>query len=227
MKIEISFDSKASSRRVRGTLLYIGLPLGVLIGSAALVMADVPNLFKKGDPLSSTKVNANFSSLDTRLKAVEADGALLKADNAVFKGSIPVFTDWQPYTPVLAPSFGTGTFKVLKAYWRREGDSIALRVSALATSQSQGMVIPLPAPYYGDSKKTSHGWVDDNVMGLGIAGFTFAYQATAPQPEQIHPLLVSGGLVACFAPTTFEQGTQIAAECRMPVANWTTTSPSP
>ncbi|HEX4460433.1 MAG TPA: hypothetical protein VIA18_20790, partial [Polyangia bacterium] len=43
----------------------------ILLCSGAVVYATVPNTFKSGDPLSSAAVNTNFSSLDTRLTAVE------------------------------------------------------------------------------------------------------------------------------------------------------------
>lgn len=48
----------------------LGLSAGVL-GLSALAYATVPNTFNAGDPLSSSKVNANFTQLDTRLAALE------------------------------------------------------------------------------------------------------------------------------------------------------------
>ena len=42
-----------------------------MICFGAVVYATVPNIFGSGDPLSSTKVNADFSSLDTRVSTIE------------------------------------------------------------------------------------------------------------------------------------------------------------
>jgi hypothetical protein len=53
--------------RTRWTLAVIALGVAV----SALVYATVPNTFAGGDPLSSSKVNANFTSLDGRVTALE------------------------------------------------------------------------------------------------------------------------------------------------------------
>jgi hypothetical protein len=41
------------------------------VGLGAIAYATVPNVFNAGDPLSATKVNANFTSLDTRVTKLE------------------------------------------------------------------------------------------------------------------------------------------------------------
>lgn len=51
--------------------LYLGLPAAVIVGSAAVVTATVPNTFSSGEPLSSSKLNENFSSIDTRVSGLE------------------------------------------------------------------------------------------------------------------------------------------------------------
>ena len=42
-----------------------------ILCASAIVYATVPNIFSAGDPLSASKVNANFSSLDSRVTTVE------------------------------------------------------------------------------------------------------------------------------------------------------------
>jgi hypothetical protein len=53
--------------KTRWTLAVVALASAV----SAIVYATVPNTFAPGDPLSSSKINANFTSLDGRITALE------------------------------------------------------------------------------------------------------------------------------------------------------------
>jgi hypothetical protein len=71
MKIKVYVLDLEIPARTKRRALLVGIPLGVLLGTAAIVYANVPNVFKPGDVLSSSKINQNFSSLDTRVTALE------------------------------------------------------------------------------------------------------------------------------------------------------------
>ena len=43
----------------------------LLLAAGAIAYANVPNVFNQGDPLSASKMNANFTHLDARLTALE------------------------------------------------------------------------------------------------------------------------------------------------------------
>ena len=60
------FKLLPSSRTQR---ILIGIASLLIIGSVAYAAA--PNMFNPGDPLSSSKLNANFSALDGRIAALE------------------------------------------------------------------------------------------------------------------------------------------------------------
>src|SRR5262245_24160071 len=52
------------------------------IGVGAIVYAAVPNVFSTGEPLSAAKLNANFTSLDTRATGLENRATALEAPNS-------------------------------------------------------------------------------------------------------------------------------------------------
>jgi hypothetical protein len=58
-------------RWVRNAALVL-VPVAVIVGTTAIVMAKVPNTFADGDMLSAQKVNDNFNALDARLAAGNA-----------------------------------------------------------------------------------------------------------------------------------------------------------
>lgn len=60
--------------QIVGKRWLVASGLGIL-GFSAIVYATVPNTFMAGDPLSSSKVNANFSSLDGRMTTLEGKPA--------------------------------------------------------------------------------------------------------------------------------------------------------
>jgi hypothetical protein len=71
MKLKVYVLDLEIPARTKRRALLVGIPLGILLGGAGIVYATVPNVFAVGDPLSSAKVNQNFSSLDTRVTALE------------------------------------------------------------------------------------------------------------------------------------------------------------
>lgn len=73
--------------RRRG-IFYIGLPLATLLLGVVAVRADVPNLFKDGDPLSAATMNANFKDLDTRLGALSSKVTALESTTTELTGKV-------------------------------------------------------------------------------------------------------------------------------------------
>jgi len=68
MKITIDVQVPRGTKRVA---MLSAIPLAIVAGGAAIALAGVPNTFTSGEGLSSSKMNANFASLDGRLSAVE------------------------------------------------------------------------------------------------------------------------------------------------------------
>ncbi len=82
MKLKIVIVDLEIPRKTKRIALLAGIPLALLLGSGALVYANVKHTFAAGDPLSATTMNENFADLDSRLTAAEAKAAAL--DNTVY-----------------------------------------------------------------------------------------------------------------------------------------------
>ena len=85
MKIKVTTIDFEIPRRTKRIAMIAGLPAATLLGAAALAYAGVPNTFSSGEPLSSSQMNANFSSLDARITTLET------APQAVPVGTIIAF----------------------------------------------------------------------------------------------------------------------------------------
>ena len=70
MKIKVYVLDVPLPRWLRPALVG-ALVVGGVVGSSALVHAEIKNSFKATDPLSAAKLNDNFSGLDSRLAALE------------------------------------------------------------------------------------------------------------------------------------------------------------
>src|SRR5262245_66478265 len=51
---------------------WLAAGIAAIVATSALVYATVPNQFAPADTLSASKMNANFTALDTRVGAIEA-----------------------------------------------------------------------------------------------------------------------------------------------------------
>ncbi|MDB4996340.1 MAG: Tail Collar domain protein [Myxococcaceae bacterium] len=71
MKIKVVIVDLEISRRTKRLALLAGIPLAVLLGSGALVYANVKHTFTSGETLSSVAMNENFADLDGRVAALE------------------------------------------------------------------------------------------------------------------------------------------------------------
>ncbi len=80
MKIKVLVIDLEMSSRAKRVAIQFGLPVGILVGAAAVAYANVPHSFNDGDILTSADLNGNFDALDKRITALE-------------KGSGPVGTD--------------------------------------------------------------------------------------------------------------------------------------
>jgi hypothetical protein len=128
MKIKIVTIDFEIPRRKKRIMILVGLPLGLLLGAAAIVHANVPNTFAPGDTLSAQKMNANFASLDARVTTLESGGVVWKdATGTVATGVIgpppnPYYVDasgrfWHVNPDTLAVTLGSTTlFGTFPAY---------------------------------------------------------------------------------------------------------------
>jgi hypothetical protein len=71
MKLKIYVLDLEVPAHTKRRAIFVGIPLAVILGGAALVYAGVPNTFTTGDVLSAQLMNANFSALDSRLTTLE------------------------------------------------------------------------------------------------------------------------------------------------------------
>jgi hypothetical protein len=94
MKLKVYVIDLEIPARTKRRALLVGIPLGVLLGGAAIVWAGVPNVFSAGQTLSSAAINQNFSSLDTRITTLE--GAPAAPPQAVWA--------WEDATANIAPT---------------------------------------------------------------------------------------------------------------------------
>jgi len=69
--------------------LLVAIPVATVVGATALVYAAL-NTFSSGQTLSSSLMNANFSNLDARLKALEAASGVSVSNDGGTTG-LPVF----------------------------------------------------------------------------------------------------------------------------------------
>lgn len=65
---------------------WFAATVALIVCSGAIVYATVPNVFSAGDPLTASKVNANFANLDGRVASVEAKPAGGKVGPAATAG---------------------------------------------------------------------------------------------------------------------------------------------
>jgi hypothetical protein len=96
---------------------------GAVLGGAALVYAAVPNTFNAGDPLSSSKLNDNFSSLQGQITTTAFGtrtpsafhATLTKATSPNVAGTTPIVFDQADYDLNGEYSATAGTFTAKNA----------------------------------------------------------------------------------------------------------------
>jgi hypothetical protein len=72
--------------------LMVAIPVATVVGATVLVYAGVQYTFNSGDPLSSSKMNANFSGLDSRIAALEAATGVGHDGGVTTLATVPVGT---------------------------------------------------------------------------------------------------------------------------------------
>ncbi len=82
-----NFDFKGAANRVFLRSLLVAIPVASVVGLTALAYAAVQK-FNAGDPLTATKMNANFDELQTRLAAVEAFQARATGNGTYSVGAV-------------------------------------------------------------------------------------------------------------------------------------------
>jgi hypothetical protein len=80
MKIKITTIDLEIPHRTKRIALLVGIP-ALIVGTAAIAIAAVPNTFQDGDVLSAEKMNANFADLDSRLTKLETSGSVITVGN--------------------------------------------------------------------------------------------------------------------------------------------------
>lgn len=75
-------------RTRRRTIFYLATPVATLLLGVVAVRADVPNLFKDGDPLSAATMNANFKELDIRIEALSSKVSALETAKGELEGKV-------------------------------------------------------------------------------------------------------------------------------------------
>jgi microcystin-dependent protein len=95
MKIKVTTIDFEIPRRTKRLALLVGVPTAALLGAAALAYAGVPNTFSSGEPLSSSQMNANFSSLDARVTTLETAPGVPSGTIVAFGGGTAP-TGWLP-----------------------------------------------------------------------------------------------------------------------------------
>ena len=69
-------------------LLYVGLPLGLIAGSAMIAGALDNSWIAPSEPLSSTKLKGSFDEIETRLAAMETKGSAQESEVAALKSRV-------------------------------------------------------------------------------------------------------------------------------------------
>jgi hypothetical protein len=72
MRVKIIVVDMEIPPKVKRWALRLGLPLGVLLGTAGIAYAALPHTFATGEVLSADNLNNDLSSLDARISALEA-----------------------------------------------------------------------------------------------------------------------------------------------------------
>jgi microcystin-dependent protein len=96
MRIKVYSVDVQLPRWLKRTAIFAGIPAAVLLGFLHYLRADVavPNTFSDGDTLSATKMNANFSALQTGINTLAATVTTLQgtvAGSAIPSGTVVAF----------------------------------------------------------------------------------------------------------------------------------------
>ena len=94
MKIKVTTIDFEIPRRTKRLALIVGVPTAALLGAAALAYAGVPNTFSPGEALSSSQMNANFSSLDGRITTLESAPQAAPSGTIVAYGGTAAPAGW-------------------------------------------------------------------------------------------------------------------------------------
>ena len=94
MKIKVTTIDFEIPRRTKRLAVIVGVPTAALLGAAALAYAGVPNTFSAGEPLSSSQMNANFSSLDARITTLEGAPQAVPSGTIVAYGGTTAPAGW-------------------------------------------------------------------------------------------------------------------------------------
>ena len=122
---------------------------------STIVYAAVPNVFNAGDPLSATKVNANFSNLDGRVTAITPP------------------TTWSWITPTFMNTYGSYGSTWLVGYYKDTEGIVHLRGLLTPTAaQNMTAAFNLPAGYRpGTNRRFSvYGCNSTDVIGNAATG---------------------------------------------------------
>src|ERR1700722_946140 len=88
MKIKVTTIDFEIHSRTKRLAMIVGIPTAALLGAAALAYAGVPNTFSPGEMLSSSQMNAYFSSLGARPTTLETAAPSVPSGTvAAFAGS--------------------------------------------------------------------------------------------------------------------------------------------
>ena len=221
MNINIRLDiTPDSARRLAG----LGVTLLVL-GGAAAAYAGVPVTFVSQQKLTAAQLNENFADLDGRLTTLNAALAG-KGD----KGTIPIITPWQSYSPVLTTKQGANVEnQTSTGYFRRVGDTLEARFFTLFTgapnSGSPWWQWGLPDGLKIDLLKV--GPIAYLSVGHGSASSASAEQGLLDAYVRSAQTVTAGGselpYVTDTMPVVFDGGAVITLDIKVPIEGWSVT----
>lgn len=134
MKIDIRFEIPS----VLARFARIVIAPGILLGTAALAYAAVPNTFKNGDALDAAPLNANFVALDTRVDGIEKGavaGSSSISPSAVYTG----LTD-----PLVGAAIGGYRGAKLKCEVKFGTAAHMCSTEEMIRSMQLGLTVPVP-----------------------------------------------------------------------------------
>ena len=160
------------------------------------------------------------------------DGSGWKKVSSFSNSSVPVVSDWQPFTP-------TGSWTTNTLYfgnWRRLGDSIEVQIFVRLTGapNATSLTVNLPSGFSIDGNKVPYGVYGYNSQRLGTgrihdagtAFFDASVQAISSTSVQLQLLNVANtysllGPVTNTTPMTWASGDDINFSYIVPISGWT------
>jgi hypothetical protein len=169
MKLKIVVVDLEIPRHTKRIMVLVGIPIAVMLGVSAVALATVPHTFNSGDVLNATDLNVDFTTLDTRLSAVEAKRPVASAGDGGLSYSLDA--KYCGKTGTTTGAFASG----LLTGWAAAKSLCQAACGASATAHMCGGEELIRSVQIG-VPPTSTGWAAQAFAGLTQSGTNYVIE---------------------------------------------------